>query len=228
MAGSNQTTQQAMPDSGTLATLPLELRYNIISQALNVKVAINEDGSEGEHSTRQALPPSLEQDIQAMGGIPIESCTYIIRSPAAFHAFYERLSVHNRRRLRSLRLVLFASLDQNICSMETPAFEQLMDPGWRQVFRTLPGTIQHIILDVTSPPIEDVDEDYFRVSKWLGRYSTLMYMKSKGTCRFVIEGCQYFSAQFSFETVTANVINSPIVLQDEPRCIIGKRHGHCF
>lgn len=107
MADSSTALEKAPPDLGTLSILPIELRNKIIRQSLDVTIAINDDGSEGKHAGRQALPPALERDMQVMGGLPIEACTYIIRSPAAFHAFYDRLSAHDRRRLRSLRLVLF-------------------------------------------------------------------------------------------------------------------------
>ncbi|KAI9716774.1 MAG: hypothetical protein M1812_005114 [Candelaria pacifica] len=196
------------PDLGTLAMLPLELRSQILIHTLDIKVVIKKDGSEGDMSGRQHLPPALEKDLESMGGIPIESCTYIIRSPAAFHAFMGRLSSHNRRRVRSLRLVLLASLNRHLYNFGDPTFNTLMDPGWRSVFKALPNTISFIVFDVTFCPVRrwHAQGDTGYVTRWLPKFSTLMYIKSKGNCRFGVVGCELPVSQDNFEKATLNVV----------------------
>ncbi len=207
-----QPTTADPPDLGTLAILPIEIRSDILALVLDISIVINEDGSEASCSGRQYLPPALERDLVALGGVSMDSCTYTFRSPTAFHAFFDPLSTHNRRRLHSLSLDLFSSLDRRSFSMETPAYNRLMYDGWRNVFRALPGTIRNVSLDLSNPPLSFGSAgwgDTEKVSRWLSRFSTLMYMKTKGRCRFSIEGCRTMNARHAFEQATVGVVRKP-------------------
>ncbi|KAI9795308.1 MAG: hypothetical protein M1835_006023 [Candelina submexicana] len=200
-----------MAHLGTLATIPLELRYKILSLTLDIEVAINEDGSQGSISGRQYLPPAMEQDLEVMGGLPMESCTYVIRSPTAFHAFLNRLSPHNRRRVHNLRLVLLASVDKLLDTLAGPTFDALMDPGWRNVFKALPNTMSSIVFDMsfTARNRTTVENVTKHMTHRLSKFSTLTYFRTKGRCQFKVEGCKLLPSQENFESATVNVVKKP-------------------
>ncbi|KAI9697449.1 MAG: hypothetical protein M1836_004727 [Candelina mexicana] len=199
------------PDLGTLGALPLELRYEILLLALDIEVVINEDGSQGSISGRQYLPPAMEQVLEAMGGLPMESCTYIIRSPTAFHAFFKRLSPHSKRRVRDLRLILLGPVDNLLRTLGGPTFDALMDPGWRSVFRAFPNTMSSVVFDMSFTPVDGGtwQDETDHITHWLSRFSTLAYFKTKGRCQFRVDGCKTLRNQESFERATVNVVRKP-------------------
>ncbi len=206
------STQKGNWNLGTLRVLPIETRLQIYKDILHgISVVINRDGTSRRASALQ-LPPAMMEDIR-INHLLLTTCTFVFHSPLAFHSFLKGLAESEKTHLFHVRFALLASLPHLATDRADPgylAFHNLMDPGWRGVFRALPATVRNITLDVSKSGVSiDMDDISQSLVQACARFSIVAHIKSKGKVRFTITGCEYLDLHVALEKDTMNSVRSP-------------------